>query len=38
MPNAFFKNLRRIVPVTKTKMIWNVNALKMNKNLSQTSK
>jgi hypothetical protein len=38
MPNGFFKHLRRIVPVTKTTMIWNVNALKMNKNLQQTKK
>lgn len=38
MPNGFFKHLRRIVPVTKTTMIWNVNAIKMNKNLQQTKK
>lgn len=38
MPNGFFKHLRRIVPVTKVKMIWNVHALKMNKNLQQTKK
>jgi hypothetical protein len=33
MPNGFFKNLRRLAPVTKTKMAWNINAIKMNKNL-----
>jgi hypothetical protein len=33
MSSGFFKHLRRIAPVTKTKMIWNVNALKMNKTL-----
>jgi hypothetical protein len=33
MSNGFFKNLRRIAPITKTKMVWNVNSLKMNKNL-----
>jgi hypothetical protein len=38
MPNAFFKYLRRVVPVTKTTMIWNVHALKMNKNLQQNKK
>lgn len=38
MPNGFFKHLRRIVPVTKVKMSWNIHALKMNKNLQQTKK
>jgi hypothetical protein len=33
MQNGFFKHLRRITPYTKTKMNWNLNALKMNKNL-----
>ncbi len=35
MSNGFFKHLRRIAPITKTKMVWNVNALKMNKNLTE---
>lgn len=38
MPNGFFKHLRRTVPVTKVKMVWNIHALKMNKNLQQTKK
>lgn len=38
MPNGFFKHLRRVVPVTKTTMVWNVHALKMNKNLQQAKK
>lgn len=38
MPKGFFKHLRRIVPVTKVKMVWNVHALKMNKNLQQAKK
>jgi len=33
MPNGFFKNLRRVTPVTKTKMVWNINSIKMNQNL-----
>lgn len=33
MPTGFFKNLRRVTPVTKTKMVWNLNSIKMNKNL-----
>lgn len=33
MPNGFFKNLRRVTPLTKTKMVWNLNAIKMNRNL-----
>jgi hypothetical protein len=37
MPGNFFKNLRRIAPVTKTKMSWNINAIKMNQNLMQVS-
>ena len=34
MPNGFFKHLRRITPLTKTKMAWNINAIKMNRNLT----
>jgi len=37
MQGGFFKHLRRITPYTKTKMNWNVNALKMNKNLLDNS-
>ena len=33
MPAGFFKHLRRVVPFTKTKMAWNINAIKMNRNL-----
>ena len=33
MEDGFFKKLRRIAPFTKTKMAWNVNAVKMNRNL-----
>lgn len=33
MPSGFFKNLRRVTPVTKTKMVWNINSIKMNRNL-----
>lgn len=33
MPAGFFKNLRRVTPLTKTKMVWNLNAIKMNRNL-----
>jgi hypothetical protein len=33
MPNNFFKHLRRVAPLTKTKMAWNINAVKMNRNL-----
>lgn len=33
MPTGFFKHLRRVVPFTKTKMAWNINAIKMNRNL-----
>ena len=33
MEDGFFKKLRRIAPFTKTKMVWNVNAVKMNKNI-----
>lgn len=38
MPNGFFKNLRRVTPVTKTKMTWNINSIKMNKNLMGINK
>jgi capping protein (actin filament) muscle Z-line, alpha len=33
MPNSFFKNLRRVMPKTKLKMVWNINSIKMNRNL-----
>lgn len=33
MPAGFFKHLRRVTPLTKTKMVWNLNAIKMNRNL-----
>ena len=33
MPSGFFKNLRRVTPVTKTRMVWNINSIKMNQNL-----
>lgn len=33
MEEGFFKKLRRIAPFTKTKMNWNVNSVKMNKNI-----
>lgn len=33
MPEKFFKKLRRIAPYTKTKMAWNINAIKMNHHL-----
>ena len=33
MPGGFFKHLRRVTPLTKTKMVWNINAIKMNRNL-----
>ena len=33
MEESVFKRLRRIAPFTKTKMVWNVNAVKMNKNI-----
>ena len=33
MPDKFFKKLRRLAPYTKTKMNWNLNAIKMNHNL-----
>jgi len=38
MPNGFFKHLRRITPLTKTKMVWNINAIKMNRNLTGLNK
>lgn len=38
MPNGFFKNLRRVTPLTKTKMVWNINAIKMNRNLMGVTK
>lgn len=38
MPNTFFKHLRRITPLTKTKMVWNINAIKMNRNLMGMNK
>ena len=38
MPNSFFKHLRRAVPLTKTKMVWNINAIKMNQNLLSLNK
>lgn len=38
MPNNFFKNLRKVVPYSKTKMVWNINAIKMNQNLMQLKK
>jgi hypothetical protein len=38
MPNTFFKQLRRITPLTKTKMVWNINAIKMNRNLMSINK
>jgi hypothetical protein len=38
MPTGFFKHLRRITPLTKTKMAWNINAIKMNRNLTGLSK
>lgn len=33
MPDNFLKNLRKVVPFTKSKMIWNINSVKMNQNL-----
>ena len=33
MPEKFFKKLRKITPYTKTKMAWNLNAIKMNHHL-----
>ena len=33
MPEKFFKKLRKITPYTKTKMSWNLNAIKMNHHL-----
>jgi len=38
MPTGFFKKLRKIVPLTKTKMVWNINAVKMNRNLLGVNK
>jgi len=38
MPNGFFKHLRRIAPVTKTKMSWNINSINMNRNVTGLSK
>lgn len=38
MPNGFFKYLRRVTPLTKTKMVWNINAIKMNRNLLGVNK
>jgi len=38
MPKGFFKNLRRITPLTNTKMSWNINSIKMNRNLLDLKK
>lgn len=38
MPAKFFKHLRRIAPLTKSKMAWNINAIKMNRNLTGLNK
>jgi hypothetical protein len=38
MPAKFFKKLRMITPFSKTKMVWNINAVKMNKNLMGVTK
>ena len=38
MPNGFFKHLRKIMPSHKAKMVWNINAIKMNKNLMGLNK
>lgn len=33
MPNEFFKHLRRVATIHKTKMNWNINAYQMNRNI-----
>lgn len=38
MPIKFFKKLRKLAPYTKSKMSWNINAVKMNQNLMGANK
>lgn len=38
MPNYFMKSLRRVQPVTKAKMVWNMSLLDMRRNLETANK
>lgn len=38
MPSKFFKALRRVQPVTRVKMVWNIGLIDMKKNLETAGK
>jgi hypothetical protein len=38
IPDKFFKSLRRLLPLTKVKMDWNIGALGIRQNLQNMAK